>query len=92
MASITKDDLWKVFSLLMSVLVLPLAGWVWNTNIKVAELQNDLGDAEAIIEKLESEQTGSENNSRQIIGIEKDIEYMKGTLSRIESIVTSGRY
>jgi len=92
MASITKDDLWKVFSLLMSVLVLPLAGWVWNTNIKVAELQNDLGDAEAIIEKLEAEQTGSENNSRQIIGIEKDIEYMKGTLSRIESIVTSGRY
>jgi len=76
----------------MSVLVLPLAGWVWNTNIKVAELQNDLGDAEAIIEKLEAEQTGSENNSRQIIGIEKDIEYMKGTLSRIESIVTSGRY
>jgi len=92
MASITKDDLWKVFSLLMSVLVLPLAGWVWNTNIKVAELQNDLGDAEAVIEKLEAEQTGSENNSRQIIGIEKDIEYMKGTLSRIESIVTSGRY
>ena len=42
MAAITKDDLWKVFSLLMSVLVLPLAGWVWNTNVKVAELQNDL--------------------------------------------------
>ena len=34
------------FSLLMSVLVLPLAGWVWTTNVKVAELQNDLGDAE----------------------------------------------
>ena len=49
MASVTKDDIWKVFSLIMSVLVLPLAGWVWNTNIKVAELQNDLGDAEAVI-------------------------------------------
>ena len=46
MANITKDDIWKVFSLIMSVLVLPLAGWVWNTNVKVAELQNDLGDAE----------------------------------------------
>jgi len=92
MASITKDDLWKVFSLLMSALVLPLAGWVWNTNIKVAELQNDLGDAEAVIVKLEREIAGSEDNSRQIIGIEKDIEYMKGTLSRIESIVTNGRY
>lgn len=90
MASISKDDLWKVFSLLMSALVLPLAGWVWNTNIKVAELQNDLGDAEAVIVKLEREISSSEDNSRQIIGIEKDIEYMKGTLGRIESLVTRG--
>ena len=68
----------------------PMAGWVWNTNIKVAELQNDLGDAEAVIAKLEQEITGAEDNSRQIIGIEKDIEYMKGTLGRIESLVTRG--
>ena len=53
MASVTKDDIWKLFSLLMSVLVLPLAGWVWTTNVKVAELQNDLGDAEQVIETLE---------------------------------------
>lgn len=91
MAAITKDDLWKVFSLLMSALVLPLAGWVWNTNIKVAELQNDLGDAEAVIVKLEREISSSEDNSRQIIGIEKDVEYMKATLERIEAIVTGGR-
>ena len=53
MATISKDDLWKVFSLCMSVLVLPLAGWVWSTNVKVAELQNDLGDAEEVISVLE---------------------------------------
>ena len=52
MAAITKDDLWKAFSLMMSALVLPLAGWVWNTNVKVAELQNDLGDAEREIAEL----------------------------------------
>ncbi len=91
MASITKDDLWKVFSLLMYALVLPLAAWVWNTNIKVAELQNDLGDAEAVIVKLEREIASSEDNSRQIIGIEKDVEYMKATLERIEAIVVGGR-
>jgi len=64
MASVSKDDLWKVFSLIMSALVLPLAGWVWNTNVKVAELQNDLGDAEVVIEKLEREISSSEDNSR----------------------------
>jgi len=88
MASLTKDDLWKVFSLLMSILVLPLAGWVWNTNIKVAELQNDLGDAEQVIRVLEKKIASSDDNAKNIIGIEKDIEYMKGSLGRIEQMVT----
>ena len=87
MASITKDDIWKVFSLIMSVLVLPLAGWVWNTNIKVAELQNDLGDAEEVIAVLEKKIMNSDDNAKQIIGMEKDIEYMKNSLGRIESMV-----
>ena len=88
MATLTKDDIWKMFSLLMSVLVLPLAGWVWNTNIKVAELQNDLGDAEEAISVLEKKITSSDDNAKNIIGIEKDIEYMKGSLGRIEQMVT----
>ena len=88
MATIAKDDIWKVFSLIMSVLVLPLAGWVWNTNIKVAELQNDLGDAEQVISVLEKKISSSDDNAKNIIGIEKDIEYMKGSLGRIESMVT----
>ncbi len=88
MASVTKDDIWKLFSLLMSVLVLPLAGWVWSTNLKVAELKNDLGDAEQVIESLEKKILNSDDNSKQIIGMEKDIEYMKGSLGRIESMVT----
>jgi hypothetical protein len=89
MANLTKDDVWKMFSLMMSALVLPLAGWVWNTNLKVAELQNDLGDAEQVISVLEKKVMGSDDNAKQIIGIEKDIEYMKGSLGRIEHLVTS---
>ena len=89
MANITKDDIWKVFSLIMSVLVIPLGAWVWNTNVKVAELQNDLGDAEQVISVLEKKILGSDDNAKQIIGIEKDIEYMKGSLGRIEHLVTS---
>ena len=89
MAAITKDDLWKVFSLMMSVLVIPLAGWVWNTNVKVAELQNDFGDAEQVISVLEKTISSSDDNAKNIIGIEKDIEYMKGSLGRIEQMVTN---
>ena len=86
--ALTKDDVWKMVQILMSVTILPLAGWVWNTNVKIAELQNDLGDAEGVIESLEKKMAGSDDNARQIIGIEKDIEYMKGSLGRIEQMVT----
>mgnify|MGYP003119150351 CR=1 FL=1 len=92
MATLTKDDVWKVIQMGLAVLVLPLAGWVWNTNVVMAELKNDLGDAEEVIEELESKKVQYEAKevelASQIIGIEKDIEYMKGSLSRIEQMVT----
>jgi len=88
MSTLTKDDVWKVIQMALGLLVVPLAGWVWNTNVMVAELQNDLGDAEEVIMDLEKMLMGSDENSRLLIGIEKDIEYMKNSLGRIESMVT----
>ena len=88
---ITKDDMWKLLQMCLGLLIIPLAGWVWNTNVKVAEIQNDLGDAEEVIAVLEKKIMSSDDNSKQIIGIEKDIEYMKGSLGRIETLVTSKR-
>ena len=88
MATLTKDDVWKVSQMRLGMLVIPLAGWVWNMNVEVAELRNDLGDAEEVIESLEKKLQGSDDNARQIIGIEKDIEYMKNSLGRIEQMVT----
>ena len=92
MASLTKDDVWKMVQIMMSVTIIPLAGWVWNTNVKVADIQNDLGDAEVTIASLEKKRDQYEAKevelASQIIGIEKDIEYMKGSLGRIEEMVT----
>ncbi len=82
------EKMWKVFTVVLGVIIMPLAGWVWSTNLKVAELKNDLGDAEQVIESLEKKILNSDDNSKQIIGMEKDIEYMKGSLGRIESMVT----
>ena len=92
MAQLTKDDAWKMLQILLTVTIVPLAGWVWNTNVHVAELQNDLGDAEDVIEELVEKKAQYEAKelelASQIIGIEKDIEYMKGSLGRIEELVT----
>ena len=80
---------WKVFTVVLGVIIVPLAGWVWNTNVALAQLQNDLGDAEKTVVVLEKKLTEAETNSRAIISIEKDIEYMKQTLDRIEDLVSS---
>tara|TARA_R110000824_G_scaffold231963_1_gene419854 strand:+ start:546 stop:821 length:276 start_codon:yes stop_codon:yes gene_type:complete len=80
---------WKVFTVVLGVIILPLAGWVWNTNVALAQLQNDLGDAEDTVVVIEKKLTEAETNSRAIISIEKDIEYMKQTLDRIEDLVSS---
>tara|TARA_R110002012_G_scaffold281499_1_gene470590 strand:- start:50 stop:322 length:273 start_codon:yes stop_codon:yes gene_type:complete len=80
---------WKIFTVVLGVLILPLAGWVWNTNVALAQLENDLGDAEGTIVVLEQKVEEAETNSRAIISIEKDIEYMKAALQRIETLVTN---
>ena len=88
MAALTKDDIWKVVQLALTMLVVPLAGWVWNMNVQVADLKNDLGDAEAVIADLRAKTAEADDNAKQIIGIERDIEYMKQSLSRIETMIT----
>tara|TARA_R100000900_G_scaffold127299_1_gene102038 strand:+ start:206 stop:478 length:273 start_codon:yes stop_codon:yes gene_type:complete len=89
MATTTNEWIWKIFTVALGVFLVPLAGWVWNVNVAVAQLQNDLGDAEGTVVTLEKKVEEAEQNSRAIISIEKDIEYMKSALQRIETMVSS---
>ena len=83
------EKIWKVFTVVLGVIIMPLAGWVWNTNVALAQLDNDLGDAEDILTSMEIKLVEADSNSKAIISIEKDIEYMKETLDRIEDLVSS---
>ena len=73
--------MWKIFTVALGALVMPLAGWVWSMNETVIELEAKVGNLEKQVEE-------AEKNARALIGVEKDIEYMKGTLGRIEVLVT----
>ena len=86
MATTTNEWIWKIFTVVLGVIVVPLAGWVWNTNVALAQLDNDLRDAESNVATLELKVEEAEENSRAIISIEKDIEYMKAALQRIETM------
>ena len=83
-----KVDTWKVFTLVLGILIMPLAGWVWQTNLNVAEVRNDLGDLEVKVSNVEKDIEEYEENVRTLIGVEKDIEHIRDALSRIEELVT----
>ncbi len=78
---------WKVFTVVLGAVILPLGGWVWSMNVQVSELQNDLGDAEKSLSVLEKKVEEAETNARALISVEKDIEYMRDTLDRIEELI-----
>jgi len=81
--TLTKDDIWKGISLL----VVPLAGWVWNTNIKVTQLELEVKHQQEQIAMLQKKIEGTEADSKQIVGIQKDIEYIKVLVGNIEKFV-----
>ena len=89
MATTTNEWIWKIFTVVLGVIVVPLAGWVWNTNVALAQLDNDLRDAESNVATLELKVEEAKESSRAIISIEKDIEYMKAALQRIETMVST---
>jgi len=81
-------DLWKIFTLVLGILIMPLGGWVWQTNLDVAELTHSIDDIEYQVDKLEQDVKEYEKNARTLIGVEKDIEHIRDALSRIEELVT----
>tara|TARA_R110000824_G_scaffold305392_1_gene493235 strand:+ start:97 stop:366 length:270 start_codon:yes stop_codon:yes gene_type:complete len=87
MSNNNADRMWKIFTVVLGVVIMPLAGWVWNTNVSLAQISNDLNDVEGVTVVLDRKIEEAEDNSKSIISIEKDIEYMKATLSRIERLV-----
>jgi len=81
------DMLWKVFTVVLGTLIMPLAGWVWNTNVKVTELQNDLGDLESEVASLSEDVEKYEEATRTLIGVERDIQHVREILKRIEELI-----
>ncbi len=79
--------LWKIFTVILGTLIMPLAGWVWNTNVKITELQNDLGDVEAEVASLSEEVEKYEEATRTLIGVERDIQHVREILNRIEELI-----
>ena len=81
--------IWKIFTTVLGVVIVPLAGWVWTMNVEVAQLRNDLGDLERQVVELEEQVEKQEEATLTLIKVESDLGHVREILSRIESLVTS---
>jgi len=84
----SSDQIWKVFTTVLAVLIVPLFAWVWNVNVEVTQLRNDLGDLEGIMADIDRQVEEQEEVSRALIGVEKDVEHIREILDRIEVLVS----
>ena len=85
---INSDTAWKIFTTVLGVLIVPLVAWVWNVNVEVTQLRNDLGDLEGIVADLDRQVEKQEETSRTLIGVERDVQHIREILDRIEVLVT----
>ena len=83
-----QETIWKIFSVALGCLIMPLVGWVWTVNVEVAQLRNDLGDLESQVEQLEEQVEEQEEASRTLIRVESDLGHVREILNRIEDLVT----
>ena len=84
----SQEMLWKIFTTILGVVLIPLAGWVWTMNVEIAQLRNDMGDIERQVASLEVEVEEHEEASRTLIRVESDLQHLREILSRIEDLVT----
>ena len=85
---INSDTAWKIFTTVLGVLIVPLVAWVWNVNVEVTQLRNDLGDLEGVVADLDRQVEKQEETSRTLIGVERDVQHIREILDRIEVLVT----
>ncbi|MDB4337569.1 DUF5082 domain-containing protein [bacterium] len=82
------DSAWKLASIGLGCLIMPLAGWVWTVNVEVAQLRNDMGDLEEQVAQLEKDVEETEEARMTLIKVESDLSHVREILNRIENLVT----
>ena len=88
METTLKLNVWKVFTIALGCLIMPLAGWVWSVNVEVAQLRNDVGDLERQVAQQDERLKDLDEATRTLIRVENDVTHIRATLGRIEDLVT----
>jgi hypothetical protein len=85
------ERLFKIGTVLLSIIIVPTFGWVWNTdrNLTRFEVQAEsrLTGLESQAVDTESKLDELEESSDKLLLIQRDIEYIKQTLAEIKESI-----
>ena len=89
--TINSEFIWKLLTLLISVAVVPLFGWVWTMNTEVSKLGIQFDHHGEKLEEMELDTSKSmeimERNSQDIALIQRDIEHISENIGEIKELV-----
>lgn len=75
-----RDLIFKIITILLSVIIVPTFTWVWITNAKLTELQVEFRQAKKELEEMKS-------NSTDIKLIKNDIKHINASLDDIKKLL-----
>ena len=85
------ERIFKIGTILLSIIVIPTFGWVWNTdrNLTRFEVQSEsrLVVLESQSQKTDEKIEELEDASGKLLLIQRDIEYIKQTLAEIKETI-----
>jgi hypothetical protein len=77
------DWVWKGFTVLLSVIVVPCFIWVWEAESRLGSLEHEISDVDENVKKVLSVLEGDSGND--LSDIKVDLELMKRDIQKINS-------
>jgi len=77
------DTIWKIVSSIVSILIVPLFIWIWNTNIRIEQISAEYNHTVEDVEKLEQISTKMKDDQNDM---ETDIRLIQQKLDRVEKM------
>ena len=84
------DLAWKVASIISSMVVIPLFGWIWATTGDVNALEMEHSYTKDKVVKLEDDVKGIQENTTDLKLLKKDVEFIKKEVQEISKHLKGG--
>ena len=77
------DTIWKIVSSIVSILIVPLFIWIWNTNIRIEQISAEFKHTVEDVDKLEKKTNKIEDETNDM---DTKLQLVQQKLDRVETM------